>query len=86
MAEAGFPDFVLDTMVMLEAPARTDASIVDKLSRSIAHVLQAPAVRKILENDGFDVVAKSSSLLADRIHKEIKLWNDVVSTTGMREP
>jgi tripartite-type tricarboxylate transporter receptor subunit TctC len=86
MAEAGFPDFVLDTMVMLEAPTHADATIVDKLSRAIQQVLQEPAVRQTLENDGFDVVARSHTLLAERIHKEVTLWDDVVSTTGMREP
>lgn len=86
MAEAGFPDFVLDTMVMLEAPARIDAWIVDKLSQSIQQVLRDPAIRKVLETSGFDVVAKGPAQLANRIHKEIKQWNEVVATTGMREP
>ena len=85
MAEAGFPDFILDTMIMLAAPANVDVMIIGKLSDRMQDVLQRPALRKILEGVGFEVVAKTPAKLAERIRNEVTLWNDIVVATGMRD-
>jgi tripartite-type tricarboxylate transporter receptor subunit TctC len=85
MAEAGFDDFVLDTMVMLSAPANLPPEIASKLSKAMQAVLARPAVRQALELVGFDVVAGPPEQLAARVLKEVTMWQDIVTVTGLKK-
>jgi tripartite-type tricarboxylate transporter receptor subunit TctC len=85
MAEVGFDDFVLDTMVMLTAPARLPPEIASKLSESMQAILARRAVREVLERGGFDVVAKPPAELAARISKEVTMWQNIVTVTGLKQ-
>lgn len=84
MAEAGFPDFVLDTMVMLAGPAHLPPEITAKLSTAMQAILARPAIRELLRRGGFDVVAKPPAELAARISKEVPMWRDIVAVTGLK--
>jgi tripartite-type tricarboxylate transporter receptor subunit TctC len=84
MAEAGFDDFVLDTMVMLAGPARLPSKIATKLADTMQTILGRTAIREALERGGFDVVAKSPALLAARISKEVVMWQEIVTATGLK--
>ncbi len=84
MAEAGFDDFVLDTMVMLTAPARLPPEIVAKISDTIQAILARPAIREALQRGGFEVVAKPPAELAARISKEVTMWHAIVTVTGLK--
>ena len=48
MQEAGFDDFVTDTMVMLAGPARLPTEITAKVSHVMQAILTQPAVRQVL--------------------------------------
>jgi tripartite-type tricarboxylate transporter receptor subunit TctC len=84
MAEAGFDDFVLDTMVMLAGPAGLPAELTTKLADAMLAVLARPAVRDALQRGGFDVVSKPPAGLAARISKEIPMWRDIVAVIGLK--
>jgi tripartite-type tricarboxylate transporter receptor subunit TctC len=84
MAEAGFDDFVLDTMVMLAGPGRLPAAITATLSDAMQAILARPAIREALQRGGFDVVAKPPAALADRIFKEVPMWHHIISVTGLK--
>jgi tripartite-type tricarboxylate transporter receptor subunit TctC len=84
MQEAGFDDFVLDTMVMLTGPARLPTEIATKLSDVLQSILKRPEIRQSLERGGFDVVAKPPAALAARIAKEVPMWRDIVTVTGLK--
>jgi tripartite-type tricarboxylate transporter receptor subunit TctC len=84
MAESGFDDFVLDTMVMLTAPARLPPEIVARLSDAMQAILARPAIREAMQRGGFDVVAKPPAELAARISKEVTMWHDIVTVTGLK--
>ena len=84
MAEAGFDNFVLDTMVMLAAPAHLPPEITAKLSDSMQGILARPAIREALQRGGFEVVAKPPAELATRISKEVTMWHDIVTVTGLK--
>jgi len=81
MAEVGFPDFVLDTMIMLAAPAHLDPSVRKQLSDATQAALKQADVRSMLERVGFDVVARSADQLDARIRSEVILWHDIVRDT-----
>jgi tripartite-type tricarboxylate transporter receptor subunit TctC len=84
MQEAGFDDFVLDTMVMLTGPARLPTEITTKVSDALQTILKRPEIRQSLERGGFDVVAKPPAALAARITKEVPMWRDIVTVTGLK--
>jgi tripartite-type tricarboxylate transporter receptor subunit TctC len=84
MQEAGFDDFVLDTMVMLTGPARLPTEITTKVSNVLQMILKQPGIRQSLERGGFDVVAKPQAALAARIAKEVPMWRDIVTVTGLK--
>jgi tripartite-type tricarboxylate transporter receptor subunit TctC len=84
MQEAGFDDFVTDTMVMLAGPARLPTEITAKVSQATQAILTQPAVRQVLERGGFDIVAKPAAALAARISKEVPMWRNIVTVTGLK--
>jgi tripartite-type tricarboxylate transporter receptor subunit TctC len=84
MREAGFDDFVTDTMVMLAGPARLPPEIPARLSDAMQSILVRPEVRQALQRGGFDVVAKPPAALAARIAKEVPMWRDIVKATGLK--
>jgi tripartite-type tricarboxylate transporter receptor subunit TctC len=84
MKEAGFDDFVLDTMVMLTGPAKLPTEITTKVSDALQTILKRPEIRQSLERNGFDVVAKPQAALAARIAKEVPMWRDIVTVTGLK--
>jgi tripartite-type tricarboxylate transporter receptor subunit TctC len=84
MQEAGFDDFILDTMVMLAGPARLPAETTAKLSDAMQAILARPEIRQALQRGGFDVVSKPPEALAARIAKEVPMWRDIVRVTGLK--
>ncbi len=85
MAESGFDDFVLDTMVMLSGPANLPPEITTRLSDATQAILARPDVRKTMRRGGFDVVAKPPAELAARISKEVTMWQDIVRVLGIKQ-
>ena len=47
-------------------------------------ILARPAIRQALQRGGFDVVAKPPAALAARIAKEVPMWRDIVTVTGLK--
>lgn len=84
MAEAGFPDFVLDTKQLMLAPAATPPEIVARLSKEVVAILQRPAVRDTLQKGGHEVLATSAETLGGVIAKEVPMWKDVVEKAGVK--
>ena len=85
MQEAGFDDFVLDTMVMLAGPARLPPEITARLSDAMQHDFSPARNPASLATS----VASTSSLsyqaaLAARISKEVPMWRDIVTATGLK--
>lgn len=57
MKEAGFDDFVLDTKIILLAPAKTPKEIVERLAGQLNDYLRRPATRASAQKIGFEVIA-----------------------------
>lgn len=84
LVEAGMPDVVFQAWMSLMAPAGTPAEAIDKLQQSAAQAMQAPAVRKQLDELGFAVVGSSSAELGQHIETEISRWRAIVQETGFK--
>ena len=78
IAEQGFPGFEVYAWWGILAPAGTPKPIIDRMNTELARVLEQPAVRDKLSQQGMDIVGSSPEVLGSFIAKEIEHWARVV--------
>lgn len=83
MIELGYPDFDLETIFILMAPAGTPQAIIDRVSKESITILNRPEVEKRVQSLGFAVLARGPDALKARIAKEVPLYKDIVSKAGI---
>jgi tripartite-type tricarboxylate transporter receptor subunit TctC len=89
VAESGAPGtqgFEAVAWQSLVAPAGTPKDIVNRYADALAKVMAQPALRKKLEQDGFEPVSRSMSPdeLAAYIREETERWGKVIKQSGAR--
>jgi len=84
VSEQGFPGFEERSWVAFFAPAKTPSSIVQKLNTEINRILAMPDVKSTLVSQGTEVEALSQPAFADKLKKEIAMWQKIVKTTGAK--
>jgi len=66
------------------APARTPRAIVAKLHETAGRVLNAPALKTHLTNQGFEVVASEPEAFGKLIREELATWRKVIEAAGLK--
>ena len=84
MAEQGFPGFASNSGFMVFAPGGTPAPILDRLNSEFVAVLNDPAVRKKLGDQGIEVVATTRAETKAFVRSEIKKYAEVVKFSGAK--
>jgi tripartite-type tricarboxylate transporter receptor subunit TctC len=84
MAQAGMTDFEVSAWFGVYAPAHLPPPIADRLHDAIAGVINAPAVRRSLIEQGIDPVNGTSQDLAALTRSEIRRWARAVELSGAR--
>jgi len=84
MAQAGIADFEVSAWFGVYAPANLPPTLADKLHDAIATVINAPAVRQNLIDQGIDPVNGTSQDLAALTRSEIGRWAKAVELSGAR--
>lgn len=84
MTEAGYAGVETGTWFGVLAPARTAPALVSYIQRSIARILEAPALKSRIENQGVDIVASSAGEFEKFIIAEVAKWSRVVQQAGVR--
>lgn len=78
VAESGLPDFTYDAWFGLMAPAKTPASIVEKINRAVGEVMGMPEVQAKLAAQGIEPVTDTPQAfnrkLATDFARYEKLW------------
>jgi tripartite-type tricarboxylate transporter receptor subunit TctC len=69
VAEAGFPDFDLDTTVGFAAPAGTPPPIIDRLHGALVKGMNVPEVKAKLLTFGMEVVGSTPEQFGEQIRK-----------------
>jgi tripartite-type tricarboxylate transporter receptor subunit TctC len=77
--EAGLPGFESVGWFGLMAPAGTPKAIVDKIQADTAKVLQDPAVKKALADQGMTPVGNTPEEMGRAIAAESQKWQNVVA-------
>jgi len=84
MVEAGVPGYSAGIWMGLLAPAGTPPEIVDKLSRAANEALKSKEVLTLMEAQGVDPLGGTSAEFAQFIDDELKKWDGVVKTAGIK--
>ncbi|MDB5839839.1 MAG: hypothetical protein JWQ23_1791 [Herminiimonas sp.] len=82
MAEAGLPDFEVNSWSGLLAPAGTPPEIVAKLNREVVRILATPEVKAKFDAQAAEAVGGSQEKFRSYIKGEIDKWASVVKASG----
>lgn len=83
VAESGFPGFEETSWVGFFAPAKTPASIVERLNREINWAIGLPDVNARLVSFGMDPEPGSAAEFAAYVKREAEKWARIVKATGI---
>ena len=84
VAESGYPDYLVDNMYVIVAPAGTPPATARLLRDHIAQVLGMADVRERLAAQGFEPVAGTPQALEARLREEHAKWARVIKESGAR--
>jgi tripartite-type tricarboxylate transporter receptor subunit TctC len=85
MAEAGYPDFVFATDMVLLAPAKTPPEVVKWLESETLKLLQTPQMKDKLFQAGFLVRAKGADAAWARVTKEMDTFKEIIGKAGIKK-
>jgi len=84
VAEAGFPDLIVENWTGLMMPAGTPRPIVDKVAGSVARLLQTDAMRGRIVAAGFTTAPQDGPPFAEYFNGEVTRWARVIEEKGIR--
>src|SRR6478735_3389133 len=84
MVEAGVPGYSAGIWMGMLAPAGTPSDIVDRLSRAANEALKSKEVLTLMEAQGVDPLGGTPAEFAQFIDDELKKWDGVVKTAGIK--
>ena len=83
-AEAGLPGFEVNSMFGVLAPANTPRPIVTRLNAEVVNILQLPAVKEKLLQQGAIAMPTTPEEAKQRIRAEVAKWEKVVKEAGVK--
>lgn len=84
VSESGYPEYLVDNMYLIMAPAGTPAPVVRMLRDHIAQVLAAPDVRERLAAQSYEPAGGTPQALETRLRDEHGKWARVIKDSGAR--
>jgi tripartite-type tricarboxylate transporter receptor subunit TctC len=84
ISEAGLPGYESTQWFGILAPAGTPRPIIDRLNQEIVRIMQAPAVKQRIANDGMEVVAGTPEAFGAHIKAETEKWAKVIRAMGIK--
>ena len=84
LAASGVPGYQAETLIALFAPARTPASIIERLNKEIVQVLNRPDVKEKFFNAGVEVVGSTPQQLASAVKSDMARMGKVIKDAGIR--
>jgi tripartite-type tricarboxylate transporter receptor subunit TctC len=83
-AEVGMPGVLADNWYGVMVPVKTPAAVVSRLNQSLVKVLQEPAVRTRLADQGAEATGGTAEQFAEFIRAEAARWGKVVRAAGLK--
>ena len=85
MAAAGLAGYEAVSVYGLFAPAKTPASVINRLNQETARVISDVETKERFFNAGVEIVGSSPEELAATIRTDIVRWDKVIREAGIRE-
>ena len=84
LAEAGVPNFEMQSWQGVFAPAGTPKPVMDRLGKEMAAVIALPDVQEKLRNLGVEPDGRIADAFADFQRAEIAKWGKVIKDAGIQ--
>lgn len=85
VAEAlGMPDYEVDSLYAMFAPANTPAARVSLMQKEVARVVHLPDIKQKLLEQGADAVGSSPEELDRVVKAELKRWAEVIRDANIK--
>ena len=84
VVEAGLPDLESDYWIGMFVPAHTQTALIGKINRDVVDILQTPAMRTALLDQGAEPGGGTPEEFAALIKSEIAKWGRVIKTAGIK--
>ena len=84
IAEAGVPGYENSTWNGIAAPARTPRTIIERLNREIAAILQLPDVKEAARTEGSTIIGGPPERFRDYLKLEFAKYGKLVREAGIK--
>jgi tripartite-type tricarboxylate transporter receptor subunit TctC len=84
VAESGLPGYAVDAWFGFFAPARTPASIVDRLHAGAARAMAAPDIGRRMEAEATTIAVNPPKVFAAEVKAEFEKWRGLVAKAGLK--
>jgi tripartite-type tricarboxylate transporter receptor subunit TctC len=84
MAEAGVPDFVVESWCAMAFPAGVPQAIVERASAAIREVTEPAAMQDRFLRAGAKGVWSTPAQVTERVTRERPMWQEVVRISGAK--
>jgi len=84
VAEAGYPDLIVENWTGLMMPAGTPRPIVDKVAAAVSRMLASEAVRNRIVAAGFMPAPQNGPSFAEYFNTEVMRWAKVIAEKRIR--
>jgi len=85
VSASGLPGYESSLILGILAPAKTPPSLVNRLNKEIAAILNRPDIKERIFNTGTEIVASSPQQFVEKIKSETNKWGRVIKNAGIRE-
>lgn len=85
MAEAGLPDFFVNSWIGIMAPAKMPRAIVDRLNREAIAAMASPEVREALDRGNIQAGGGTPEAFGTQIREEIALYRKIVADAKIEQ-
>jgi tripartite-type tricarboxylate transporter receptor subunit TctC len=82
--EAGLPDVQVISFNGVLAPVGTPPEIVARLNAEIVKVMQAPAMKELMEKQAGEVSTSTPQEFADVLKTDFDMWLSIIKANGIR--
>lgn len=84
MAEAGLPEYNSEIWLGLAAPAGTPANVIKRINTDFGKVLEEPAVKEKLAEQGIEVRPGTPQEMARLVETDTARWASVIKAAGIK--
>lgn len=84
MAEAGYPNFDLESWVALYAPAGTPAAVIDKLADTVKRSLALPESKQRADVAGIEVRFVAPTEMTKLLDRDIADWTQAIKAASIQ--